>query len=107
MELAEKMNLISSDKVTEAYFVAKMDRLDYQGSALVHAYLGKENFAEEYQTIQQKHPMFKWSSVTINQLFATVQNLERVLIVLTKRAKAYKHALQVNFPNAQIVFQSN
>ncbi|MHC5375221.1 hypothetical protein ACYSNU_15745 [Enterococcus sp. LJL120] len=66
MKSEEKINLMSLDGMTEAYFVTEMDRLDYLGSALVNAYLAKDNFAEEFQIIKQKYPTFKWYSVTLS-----------------------------------------
>lgn len=104
MKSEEKINLMSLDGMTEAYFVTEMDRLDYLGSALVNAYLAKDNFAEEFQIIKQKYPTFKWYLVTLSQLFKRVESWETVMIVLSDRAKAYKHALQVNFPNARLLF---
>lgn len=86
----------------DAFFLTEIRRYDYVGSALANAVIFQNKIDKELELVKEKFPNYNWETVKLDELYNLLNTQEQQFIVVSSKAKAYKHALEIKYPQAKI-----
>ncbi|ERL66005.1 hypothetical protein [Schleiferilactobacillus shenzhenensis] len=81
-------------------FITEMDRLDFQGSALIHAEANGDYYKKALLDLQAKQPDYSWQAAKLSELFDTATPPD--LIVVSRNAAAYVDSIKQRFPSVPV-----
>lgn len=91
--------------IKEAYYVTEMEKFYSTGAALVEAKLYGNSLVNDFETLQEAYPEFAWHKVKLHELYEQVGDEDKVIIVVSAKAKAYKNAISSKYSEAYVLSQ--
>lgn len=81
-------------------FVTEMDRLDYQGGAIINAALNGRYYKKAYAAIQEGLPDYTWHELKLSETLDFKDQPD--LIIASRNVVPYIEAIEQRFPDAKV-----
>jgi hypothetical protein len=81
-------------------FVTEMDRLDYQGGAIVNAVLNGQYYKKAFAHIQAEFPEYDWHELKLSETLDYKEKPD--LIIVSRNVVPFISAIKQHFPEVKV-----